>query len=46
APHLAEYCVGTIAEVFDGDPPHTPRGCPAQGWSVAEWLRAWVAASD
>lgn len=42
-PHLSEYCVGTIAEVFDGDPPHTPRGCTAQGWSVAEWLRAWVA---
>lgn len=45
APHLGEYCVGTIAEVFDGDPPHAPRGCTAQGWSVAEWLRAWVAAS-
>ncbi|MBC7908797.1 MAG: glycogen debranching enzyme family protein [Rhodospirillaceae bacterium] len=44
-PHLAEYCVGTVAEVFDADPPHKPRGCPAQGWSVAEWLRAWVAAS-
>ncbi len=42
-PHLSDYCVGTIAEVFDGDPPHTPRGCTAQGWSVAEWLRAWVA---
>ncbi|MCR6632742.1 MAG: glycogen debranching protein [Magnetospirillum sp.] len=44
-PHLSEYCVGTIAEVFDGDPPHAPRGCTAQGWSVAEWLRAWVAVS-
>lgn len=44
-PHLSDYCVGTIAEVFDGDPPHTPRGCTAQGWSVAEWLRAWVACS-
>lgn len=42
-PHLSDYCVGTVAEVFDGDPPHTPRGCTAQGWSVAEWLRAWVA---
>lgn len=42
-PHLSDYCIGTIAEVFDGDPPHTPGGCPAQGWSVAEWLRAWVA---
>jgi glycogen debranching enzyme len=45
APHLSEYCIGTIAEVFDGDPPHTPRGCTAQGWSVAEWLRAWVASA-
>ncbi len=44
-PHLSDYCVGTIAEVFDGDPPHSPRGCTAQGWSVAEWLRAWVAAA-
>lgn len=44
-PHLSDYCVGTIAEVFDGDAPHIPRGCTAQGWSVAEWLRAWVACS-
>ncbi len=34
-PHLADYCIGTIAEVFDADPPHHPRGCTAQGWSVA-----------
>ena len=27
----------------DGHPPHTPRGCPAQAWSVAEVLRAWFA---
>jgi len=33
--------MGTISEIFDGDPPHTPRGCPAQAWSVAEVLRAW-----
>lgn len=45
-PHLSDYCVGTIAEVFDGDPPHAPRGCTAQGWSVAEWLRAWVKAAE
>ena len=38
-PHLADYAVGTIAEVFDGEPPHRPRGCTAQAWSVAEWLR-------
>jgi glycogen debranching enzyme len=32
---------GTISEIFDGDPPHAPRGCIAQAWSVAEALRAW-----
>lgn len=44
-PHLGDFAVGTIAEVFDGDFPHAPRGCTAQAWSVAEWLRAWVQAS-
>ena len=37
--HLHEAGVGTISEVFDGDPPHAPRGCIAQAWSVAELLR-------
>jgi len=41
ADHLADYGLGTIGEIFDGDPPHTPRGCIAQAWSVAEALRAW-----
>lgn len=39
--HLSDHGLGTISEIFDGDPPHTPRGCPAQAWSVAEALRAW-----
>lgn len=39
--HLREHGLGTIAEIFDGDAPHTPRGCIAQAWSVAEVLRAW-----
>jgi len=30
--------VGTLCEIADGDPPHTPRGCPAQAWSVAELI--------
>ncbi len=42
AHHLADYGVGSLAEIFDGDPPHTPRGCIAQAWSVAETLRAWL----
>ncbi|MDT7605274.1 MAG: hypothetical protein QOF61_3271 [Acidobacteriota bacterium] len=37
--HLREAGVGQISEIFDGDPPHTPRGCIAQAWSVAEILR-------
>lgn len=34
--------LGTISEIFDGDPPHEPRGCVSQAWSVAEPLRAFV----
>jgi glycogen debranching enzyme len=41
ADHLADYGVGSIAEIFEGDPPFRPRGCIAQAWSVAETLRAW-----
>ncbi len=32
-------CIGSIAEIFDGDFPHRPKGCIAQAWSVAEVLR-------
>ncbi len=41
AQHLGEYGVGSIAEVFDAEPPFAPGGCIAQAWSVAETLRAW-----
>ena len=41
-PHLNEACLGQVSEIFDGDAPHTPRGCIAQAWSVAELLRAIV----
>jgi predicted glycogen debranching enzyme len=37
--HLQEAGLGQIAEIFDAEPPHTPRGCIAQAWSVAELLR-------
>lgn len=40
APHLSQFGLGSIGEVFDGDAPHHPRGCISQAWSVAEWLRA------
>ncbi|MEZ5287335.1 MAG: amylo-alpha-1,6-glucosidase [Vicinamibacterales bacterium] len=31
-----------MSEIFDGDPPFTPRGCIAQAWGVAELLRGLV----
>ncbi|MBN1666059.1 MAG: glycogen debranching enzyme family protein [Anaerolineales bacterium] len=39
--HLADHGLGTISEIFDGEPPFSPRGCIAQAWSVAEVIRAW-----
>jgi predicted glycogen debranching enzyme len=40
--YLPQRGLGQIAEVFDGDLPHSPRGCIAQAWSVAEVLRSYV----
>ena len=40
-PHLLEAGLGSISEIFDGDAPHAPRGCPAQAWSVGEALRVF-----
>ncbi|MDD5063891.1 MAG: amylo-alpha-1,6-glucosidase [Phycisphaerae bacterium] len=34
-------CLGQICEIFDGDPPHKPKGCMAQAWSIAELIRAY-----
>jgi predicted glycogen debranching enzyme len=42
AQHLSSACMGSISEIFDGDAPHTARGCFAQAWSVAEILRSWL----
>jgi predicted glycogen debranching enzyme len=40
--HLGQACIGSISEIFDAEPPYTPRGCVAQAWSVAEVLRCLV----
>jgi glycogen debranching enzyme len=39
--HLADAGLGTVSECFDGDPPHRPRGCISQAWSVAGMVRAY-----
>jgi len=43
AHHLSVGGVGSLGEIFEGDAPHSPRGCTAQAWTVAEVLRAWLA---
>jgi predicted glycogen debranching enzyme len=42
AEHLSDFGAGSIAEIFDAEPPFTPRGCIAQAWSVAEVLRCRI----
>jgi predicted glycogen debranching enzyme len=37
--HLREAGLGTVSEIFDGNPPHQPNGCIAQAWSVGELVR-------
>jgi predicted glycogen debranching enzyme len=43
--HLDQAGTGSISEIFDAEQPHTPRGCIAQAWSVAEVLRTWLKTS-
>jgi predicted glycogen debranching enzyme len=42
AHHLEDAGLGSVSEIFDGDPPHRAGGCPFQAWSVAEVLRAYT----
>ncbi|MBN2668427.1 MAG: glycogen debranching enzyme family protein [Bacteroidales bacterium] len=38
-PDMLEHGLGTVSEVYDGDPPHQYGGTISQAWSVAELLR-------
>lgn len=42
ADQLRFGCVGTLSEIFDGDPPLASQGAFAQAWTVAEALRAYL----
>ncbi|MDR3046510.1 MAG: amylo-alpha-1,6-glucosidase [Bacteroidales bacterium] len=37
-PCMQEYGISTIAEIYNGDPPHHPNGAISQAWSVAALL--------
>lgn len=39
--HIEDQCLGGIAEIFDGDSPHNPRGCYNQAWGVGEIIRVY-----
>ena len=36
---MINHGIGTISEIYDGDPPHQPKGAISQAWSVAALLR-------
>lgn len=38
-PLLNEYGLGGVAEVYDGDPPRLPGGCPWQAWNVGQFIQ-------
>lgn len=37
---MLEHGIGSISEIYDGDPPHKARGAISQAWSVSEILRS------
>jgi predicted glycogen debranching enzyme len=39
---LTEAGISTISEIYDADPPHSPRGAISQAWSVGEILRIYM----
>ncbi len=43
--HLEEAGIGHVSEIFNGDAPHAPHGCPFQAWSMSELIRMTAVAS-
>lgn len=37
---MTEHCIGTISEMYNGNPPHRGKGAISQAWSVAALIRA------
>lgn len=44
--HLSESGIGSVSEIFDGDPPMNSRGAPFQAWSLATLLEAYCALDE
>ncbi len=39
AAEMQRHGLGFLPEIYDGNAPHTPKGCVAQAWSMTEWFR-------
>ncbi|MDR1860800.1 MAG: amylo-alpha-1,6-glucosidase [Bacteroidales bacterium] len=39
---MTEHCIGTIAEMYSGNPPHAAKGAVSQAWSVASIIRSYL----
>ncbi|GET27509.1 amylo-alpha-1,6-glucosidase [Prolixibacter sp. NT017] len=37
---MTEHCIGTLSEMYDGNPPHEARGAVSQAWNVGSILSA------
>ena len=37
---MTEHCIGTLSEMYDGNPPHEARGAISQAWNVGSVLSA------
>lgn len=38
---MTNQCIGTVSEVYDGNPPHIGRGAISQAWNIGEILRSY-----
>ncbi len=38
---MTRGCIGSISELYDGNPPHEYRGAISQAWNIGEILRAY-----
>ncbi len=45
-PVMREHGIGSVSELYDGNPPHLPSGTVSQAWSVAELLRVYWMIED
>lgn len=38
---MSQHCIGTISELYNGNPPHKGKGAISQAWNIGEILRAF-----